>query len=49
MAVAALFYILRLVGKSLWENGTLAPWQGVWLPLSLAALVALFIVWRMEP
>ncbi|MDR1521170.1 MAG: LptF/LptG family permease [Planctomycetota bacterium] len=49
VAIAAVFYVLRLSGKFLWESGTLTSWEGVWLPLALAAVVALLIVWRLEP
>ncbi len=49
MIAAALFYILRLSGRTLWESGTLTPAQGAWLPLAVAAVVALPIALKMEP
>ena len=49
MIAAALFYIIRLAGKSLWESGALTPVQGVWFPLAVAAVVSLPIALRMEP
>ncbi len=49
MIAAALFYILRLAGKTLWENGTLTPAGGAWLPLAAAFLIAVPVALRMEP
>lgn len=48
MLAAALFYILRLAGKTLWENGTLDPQQAVWLPLAAAFIVAVPVSMWME-
>jgi lipopolysaccharide export LptBFGC system permease protein LptF len=48
VGVAALFYSLRLAGKSLWEAGMLAPGQGVWLPLAAVGIAALAVSWWME-
>ncbi|MDR1744582.1 MAG: LptF/LptG family permease [Planctomycetota bacterium] len=48
MFAAALFYILRLAGKTLWENGTLEPQQGVWLPIAVAFIVAVPVAMWME-
>ena len=48
MGAAAVFYTLRLAGRSLWETGTLTPAQGVWLPLAAGGLAALAVSWWME-
>ncbi|MCC8107884.1 MAG: LptF/LptG family permease [Planctomycetes bacterium] len=48
MFAAALFYIFRLAGRTLWESGTLTPVEGVWYPLLAAAIVALPIALWME-
>ena len=48
MLAAALFYVLRLAGKTMWESGILTPVEGVWYPLAAAALLALPIVLWME-
>ncbi|MDR1533966.1 MAG: LptF/LptG family permease [Planctomycetota bacterium] len=49
MLAAVLFYVLRVTGRTLWENGVLNPEQGVWLPLAAAGAVAALTAWRMEP
>ncbi len=49
MGAAAIFYCLRLAGRSLWESGLLPPAMGAWLPILIAALVAFPIAWWMEP
>lgn len=43
-----LFNAVRLFGMSLWENGVLTPFEAVWLPLALTALVSIPIVYWME-
>ena len=48
MLAAAVFYIFRLAGKSLWEAGMLTPELGVWLPLAAGAVLALPIALWME-
>lgn len=48
MVAAAVFYILRLAGRTLWESGMLSPVEGVWFPLAGAALIALPIALWME-
>ena len=48
MVAAALFYILRLAGKTLWESGNIGAAEGVWYPIAAAALVALPIALWME-
>lgn len=48
MLAAAVFYILRLAGKTMWESGMLTPVQGVWYPLAAAGALALIIILWME-
>lgn len=48
MLAAALFYIVRLAGKSLWENGTLDPVQAVWFPIGVGIIIAVPIALWME-
>ena len=48
MVAAAVFYVVRLTGKTMWESGALTPAEGVWYPLGAAAFVALVIAWWME-
>lgn len=48
MVAAALFYILRLAGKTLWESGMLTVEEGVWYPMAAAAVIALPIALWME-
>lgn len=48
MLAAAIFYCLRLAGRSLWESGVLTAELGVWLPIAAAAVVALPIAFLME-
>ncbi len=48
MLAAALFYSLRLAGRSLWESGTITATQGVWYPIAIAAVIALPIALWME-
>ncbi len=45
---AALFYGLRLAGKSLWENGMVDPVQGAWLPIGVGIIIAVPIALWME-
>jgi lipopolysaccharide export LptBFGC system permease protein LptF len=49
MGAAALFYLLRLTGKTLWEGGALTAVEGVWLPLAAAAVLTLPITFKLEP
>jgi lipopolysaccharide export LptBFGC system permease protein LptF len=49
MLMAALFYIFRLAGRSLWEAGLLGPQLGVWLPMAAATVLAIPLAWWMEP
>ena len=48
MLTAALFYVCRLAGKTLWESGILSPVEGVWFPLAAAAVLVLPIIFWME-
>ncbi len=48
MVAAAVFYILRLAGRTLWESGMLSPAESVWLPVAAAVVIALPIAWWME-
>ncbi len=48
MAATALFYCLRLAGKTLWESGTLSAEAGAWYPVAAAALLGLPIALWME-
>ncbi|MDR2390643.1 MAG: LptF/LptG family permease [Planctomycetota bacterium] len=48
MGMAAIFYIFRVIGRTMWENGMLSPEYGVWLPLAAAGIVAAGIIWRLE-
>lgn len=48
MLAAGLFYCLRLAGRALWEQGMLQPYQGAFIPVAIAAIVALPIALWME-
>lgn len=48
MFAAAVFYTLRLAGKTLWESGSIGPAAGVWLPILVAALLAAPVALWME-
>ncbi|MDR1613295.1 MAG: LptF/LptG family permease [Planctomycetota bacterium] len=45
---AGLFYGLRLLGRSLWESGSVSPLGGVWYPLAGAFVLASVILIWME-
>ncbi|MDR0362813.1 MAG: LptF/LptG family permease [Planctomycetota bacterium] len=46
--IAGIFYGLRLVGRGMWESGTLIPTAGVWYPLTAATVLALILLVWME-
>ena len=48
MLVAGCFYVLRLIGGSLWESGILPPGPAVWLPIAVGAVCSCLSACWME-